>query len=86
MSDERNAIPQRGRPLKRESQCDRILAALRYRRDWLTTREIHRAAGFSRLNSRIAELRKRGYRIETRRIEGAPPGPDAQEYRLYESR
>lgn len=83
--------------MKRESQNDRILAVLRHANwyaltahgndghRWLTTAEIHRRAGFSRLNSRIAELRKRGYLIECRRIEGAAPGPDAQEYRLYET-
>jgi hypothetical protein len=44
------------------SQCERILAFLA---DGLPHRmeDIHRAVGFCRLNSRVAELRSRGYSI-----------------------
>lgn len=65
----------------RPSQNARILAVLG-EGGWWTTAEIHRLAGFSRLNSRIAEIRSRGYEIECERIEGVPAGPHAQAYRL----
>lgn len=51
------------------SQCDRILDALRHG-GWMTTAAIHREAGFSRLNSRVSELRKRGYVIEHEHVPG----------------
>lgn len=63
------------------SQNARILSVLRDGRPH-TTAEIHATAGFSRLNSRINELRGRHYVIECNRIEGVPAGPHAQEYRL----
>ena len=52
-----------------KSQSDRILAVLADGREH-EMRDIHREAGFCRLNSRISELRKRGHVIECRR-EGA---------------
>ncbi len=66
--------------LASDSQCSRILAALG---DGLphTTAEIHSAAGFSRLNSRVAELRSRGFVIECVRLD-AVAGPHGQTYRL----
>lgn len=67
--------------VKPGSQNHRIVEALKAG-GWMTTAEIHQAAGFSRLNSRVAELRAHGYDIPCRPIEGARPGPHAQEYRL----
>jgi len=49
------------------SQNDRILAVLQDGRDH-SVPEIHRIAGTCRLNSRIAELRKRGHAITCFRI------------------
>ncbi len=49
----------------------------------MTAAEIHRIAGSSRLNSRISELRKRGWVIECRHVGGN--GPDAYLYELHES-
>jgi hypothetical protein len=73
-----------GRPARR-SQCS-LIAAVLADREWHTTSEIHRACGFSRLNSRIAELRSThsrwGMLIECRHIDGVQAGPDAQEYRF----
>ncbi len=48
------------------SQCDRILEFLSDGREH-EMRDIHRAVGFCRLNSRVAELRKRGHHIECRK-------------------
>lgn len=45
------------------SQTDRILSVLQDRQPHLVS-EIHERAGYSRLNSRISDLRKRGYMIE----------------------
>ena len=67
--------------MQRESQSSRIRGVL-LDGEWHTTDQIHRRAGFSRLNSRIAELRKRGDTIECRHIEGAGSGPEAYEYRM----
>lgn len=68
--------------IKPGSQNARILEALADG-EWHTTAAIHSAAGFSRLNSRVAELRDvHGYDIPCRPIEGMPPGPHAQRYRL----
>jgi hypothetical protein len=64
------------------SQNSRILSVLADGNPH-TTAEIHRIAGFSRLNSRIAELRKRGLVIECAYIGGT--GPEAFEYRLQPS-
>lgn len=63
------------------SQSARILSVLRDGKPH-TTAAIHAIAGFSRLNSRLSELRGRGYVIETERIDGVPAGPHAQSYRL----
>ncbi len=50
--------------------------------EWKTVAEIHRACGFSRLNSRISELRARGHDIECEHIRGAGTGSHAYRYRL----
>lgn len=64
----------------RRSQCDLIASVLLDGQPHTTT-EIHQRCGFSRLNSRIAELRtRRGMIIECRHVEGAVAGPDAQRY------
>lgn len=69
----------------RVSQCSLIASVLRDGR-WHSTAEIHQRCGYSRLNSRIAELRdpKRrfGMEIECRHIDGVSAGPEAQEYRF----
>jgi hypothetical protein len=49
---------------------------------WHTAAEIHQLAGFSRLNSRISELRKRGYEIEH---ETTGVGAAGSRYRLKDS-
>jgi biotin operon repressor len=49
-----------------DSQTSRILAVLWDGREH-SVPEIHRKAGTSRLNSRISDLRKKGYEIECRR-------------------
>lgn len=64
------------------SQCSRVLDVLRDGRPH-TVAEIHRLAGFSRLNSRVAELRERGHVITCSHIEGAGRGPEAYEYVLH---
>lgn len=64
----------------RRSQCDLIADVLF---DGLphSTSEIHRRCGFSRLNSRVAELRRRrGMLIVCEHVDGAVSGPDAQTY------
>ena len=50
------------------SQVARILAVLRDGKSH-TVREIHQRAGYSRLNSRVAELRERGYVIRCDHLE-----------------
>ncbi len=65
--------------LPRPSQAKRILAVLADGK-LHTTAEIHERAGSSRLNSRIAELRKRGYNIAYEFVGGV--GPEAHAYRL----
>lgn len=66
----------------RRSQCDLIAAVLKDGRAH-SVAEIHRRCGTSRLNSRVAELRKRrGMIIECRHIKGAGRGADAYEYQL----
>jgi hypothetical protein len=64
------------------SQSERILEVLS---DGLpkTTAQIHQLAGFSRLNSRVAEMRRRGFVITCEHIEGVPAGPHAQAYTLH---
>ena len=46
------------------SQCDLILAALRETRDWVPMPDLARIAGGYAVHSRIADLRKRGHRID----------------------
>jgi hypothetical protein len=53
----------------RFSQCARILHLLKDGKPH-TTAEIHQVCGPSRLNSRIAELRKRGWDIEGFHVAG----------------
>jgi hypothetical protein len=56
---------------KPDSQCGRILALLRDGEPH-SMREIHRVCGFSRLNSRVSELRKvYGYVIDC--VKGRDP-------------
>lgn len=52
------------------SQNDRVLAVLKDGREH-DIRYIHQHAGTCRLNSRIAELRKRGHTITCRRVDGS---------------
>lgn len=66
------------------SQNSRILDVLADGRAH-TTRVIHERAGFSRLNSRIAELRSRGYVIECFHVPGKT-GSDGYGYRLLSER
>lgn len=63
----------------RHSQSERILGVL-FDGKLHTTAEIHERAGSSRLNSRIAELRKRGWNIHYEFVGGV--GPSAHAYRL----
>lgn len=67
----------------RASQCQLIAHVLRDGNPH-TTAEIHRRCGYSRLNSRIAELRnpERPYGMVIRcdHVEGKSSGPDAQTY------
>jgi hypothetical protein len=51
------------------SQCSRIVAFLSDGREHSMS-DIHRAVGFCRLNSRMSELRSRGFGIECRRDGG----------------
>lgn len=51
------------------SQCERILALLQDGREH-EMHDIHRAVGFCRLNSRVAELRARGNDIVCRKQGG----------------
>jgi hypothetical protein len=70
---------------RRRSQCS-LIAAFLADGAWHTTSEIHQRCGFSRLNSRIAELRSsRAMVIESKRIEDIPNGPEAYAYRLVET-
>lgn len=48
--------------------------------EWHTTAEIHRRAGSSRLNSRIADMRKQGSAIECEKVPGKS-GPKGYRYR-----
>lgn len=62
------------------SQSSRILDFLSDGRA-RTVREIHAACGFSRLNSRVAELRSRGHNIVCERVTGET-GSDGFTYQL----
>ena len=61
------------------SQGERVLRVLADGQ-WHTTAEIHRRAGTMRLNSRIAELRKKGREIECEHLP-RKTGPRAYRYR-----
>lgn len=67
----------------RDSQTSRILAVLSDGQPH-TVSEIHRLAGYSRLNSRVSELRKKGHTIVCRSIPGES-GSDGYEYQLVVS-
>lgn len=66
--------------VRSNSQAARILRVLADGR-WHTAAKIQRAAGKSRLNSRVSELRKRGYQIEHEQIPGKH-GALGHRYRL----
>jgi biotin operon repressor len=55
--------------VKPGSQCARIVEFLSDCRPH-SMQDVHRAVGFCRLNSRVSELRHRGYQIECRREGG----------------
>lgn len=63
------------------SQCDRILAVLADG-EWHSVADIHAHAGYSRLNSRVAELRSRGHRIECDQHGEGDRATDRFRYRL----
>lgn len=66
----------------RRSQCD-LIAGVLSDGEWHTTFLIHQRCGYSRLNSRIAELRsRRGMIIECRHVDGESRGARAYEYRF----
>ena len=54
---------------RQPSQCDRVLYVLEVG-EAHTIQEIHERAGTMRLNSRVAELRKRGHEIVCTREKG----------------
>jgi hypothetical protein len=47
-----------------KSQADRILGALRHAAGWAHLPDLVKASGAYAVHSRIADLRKRGHRIE----------------------
>ena len=61
-----------------DTQCGRVLAVLADGRPH-TVPDIHRRAGTMRLNSRVAELRKRGHDIVCERVKHRK-GPGAYRY------
>lgn len=65
--------------MARVTQGQRILRVLRDGR-WHTTAEIHRRAGYSRLNSRISELRRQGQVIDCEHLPGKGMGARAYRY------
>lgn len=66
----------------KRSQCDLIAAVLADGKPH-TAAEIHQRCGFSRLNSRIAELRsRRGMNIACSYLADRGRGPDAYQYQL----
>lgn len=65
------------------SQCAAILDVLADRQ-WHTVADIHSRAGYSRLNSRVSELRDRGHEIECETVEG-DRAVDRYRYRLVAS-
>ncbi len=62
-----------------DTHCGKVLAALS---DGLphTTRQLYREAGPMILHSRVADLRKKGYRIECEHIDGKGTGAAAYRY------
>lgn len=83
----RKAGDGRGRAVT-PSQCDLIAAVLRDG-EWHTAAAIHQRCGYSRLNSRIAELRRiRHMLIDCEHIPGAGRGAEAYRYifRGYDER
>lgn len=62
------------------SQCAAILAVLEDGKPHLVS-EIHARAGYSRLNSRVADLRKRGYDIQSFHLAGKT-GSEGYGYQL----
>ena len=65
------------------SQSSRILDALKDGK-WTSINEIHRRAGTSRLNSRVSDLRKQGFKIEHREVKGKPRASLRHQYRLVD--
>jgi hypothetical protein len=65
---------------KRRTHCQIVLDVLGDRR-WHTSSEIEQAQPM-RVNSRVAELRRRGYLIEHKHLGGVPEGTAAHAYRL----
>lgn len=65
------------------SQCAAILEVLADR-EWHTVADVHRQAGYSRLNSRVSELRARGHDIECETTDGER-AVDRYRYRLVSS-
>lgn len=63
------------------SQCARILEVLADG-EWHQVSEIHRLAGYSRLNSRVSELRSRGLVIECDQHGEGARATDRFRYRL----
>lgn len=63
----------------KQTQVSRILAVLGDG-EWHSTAEVHSRAGYSRLNSRISDLRRQGNQIEHRHLEGRT-GTRAHQYR-----
>lgn len=77
----RSIDPPQWRPA-RGSQCERILAVLLDGEAHLVS-EIHSLAGFSRLNSRVSELRKHGWLIES--FHNGKGGSEGYGYQLITS-
>lgn len=67
----------------RFSQCDKIMRVLSDGKPHLVS-EIHALAGYSRLNSRVSELRKRGYDIQSFHLAGKS-GSEGYGYQLVGS-
>lgn len=68
--------------IRTDSQCGRILRVLSDGRPH-TVPDIHRKAGTSRLNSRVADLRRHGYVITCERVAGRK-GASAYRYQLVD--
>lgn len=65
-------------PVKPDTHCGRLLAVLGDGR-WHTTSALHRRAGNMIVHSRIADLRRKGYRIEHDTVPGRK-GAQAHRY------